>query len=538
MAGHGEIAVIPKELALVFAPLGEECRERWRIANQYPSIDAGDEYNRELLLEAQGIEKRYGGVRALRHVSFDLRAGEVHALIGENGAGKSTLIKVLTGAVQADAGTVSLDGSVLVDNTPHRSRQLGIAAIYQQPAIFPDLTVAENIALVNEPGGLFRKVDWAARRSRAKELIAAIGADIDPDREAGTLTMPEQQLVEIAKALGANVRVLILDEPTASLTERETDRLFEIVRRLRAGGAGVVYISHRLEELGRIADRITVLRDGETIETRDAEGTDSRTLIRLMAGRDLSAVFPKRVVPIGNPVLTVNGLNCAAARVKNVSFEVHAGEILGFAGLVGAGRTQLAETLFGLTSADGGSVRVNGAEVLIQRPADAIAAGIAYVPEDRRKHGVVGDLPVRANATLAILDRITRGSLVQFERERELASDWVAKLGVKTDGIDAPVGSLSGGNQQKVSIARWIATEPKVLILDEPTQGIDVGAKAECHRIMCDLAERGLAIVMISSELAEILGMSDRIAVMKDGAIAGVMDRSDATAESILGLAL
>jgi rhamnose transport system ATP-binding protein len=398
--------------------------------------------------------------------------------------------------------------------------------------------VAENIALVNESGGLFRRIDWAARRARAKELIAAIGSDIDPDREAGTLTMPEQQLVEIAKALGANVKVLILDEPTASLTERETDRLFEIVRRLRADGAGIIYISHRLEELSRIADRITVLRDGETIETRDAEGTDARTLIRLMAGRDLSAVFPKRVVPIGAPVLSVQSLTSDAARIRNVSFEVRAGEIFGFAGLVGAGRTQLAETLFGLTPADGGTIQVAGAAVSVQTPSDAIAAGIAYVPEDRRKHGVVGELPVRANATLAILERISKGTLLQFAEERAFAEEWVKKLGVKTDGVDAPVSSLSGGNQQKVSIARWIATEPKVLILDEPTQGIDVGAKAECHRIMCDLAERGLAIVMISSELAEIMGMSDRIAVMRDGSIAGVMERADATPESILTLAL
>jgi rhamnose transport system ATP-binding protein len=491
-----------------------------------------------LLLEATGIEKRYGGVRALKHVSFDLQAGEVHALIGENGAGKSTLIRVLTGAVQPDAGTVELDWAVLENNSPHRSRQLGIVAIYQQPAIFPDLTVAENIALVNEPGGLFRRVDWSARRKRAEELIEAIGADIDPGRLAGTLTMPEQQLVEIAKALGANVRVLILDEPTASLTERETDRLFEIVRRLRDGGAGVVYISHRLEELGRIADRITVLRDGETIETCEAAGADARTLIRLMAGRDLSAVFPKRAVPIGAPVLEVEGLSSSAAGIRNVTFEVRAGEIFGIAGLIGAGRTQLAETLFGLTAADAGAVRVAGSTVDIRKPSDAIAAGIAYVPEDRRKHGVTAELPVRANATLAILDRISRGALLQFAEERAFATEWVARLGVKTEGIDAPVSSLSGGNQQKVAIARWIATEPRVLILDEPTQGIDVGAKAECHRIMCDLAERGLAIVMISSELAEILGMSDRIAVMRGGAIAGVMDRRDASPESILSLAL
>jgi len=458
-------------------------------------------------------------VRALKHVSFHLNAGEVHALVGENGAGKSTLIRVLTGAVEADAGSVLLEGAVIEENSPHRSRQLGIAAIYQQPAIFPDLTVAENIALVNEPGGLFRRVDWAARRVKARELIEAIGAEIDPDREAGTLSMPEQQLVEIAKALGGNVRVLILDEPTASLTERETEKLFEIIARLRERGVGIVYISHRLEELGRIADRITVLRDGETIDTRPAAEMDTRTLIRLMAGRDLSAVFPKRVVPIGEPVMQV--------RLPGISFDVRAGEIFGVAGLVGSGRTEMAEMLFGL--ADGGPHR---------NPESAIDAGIAYVPEDRRRHGVVGPMPVRANVTLAILNRIARGTLLNQAVERTVAADWVARLGVKTDGIDAPVASLSGGNQQKVAIARWIATEPKVLILDEPTQGIDVGAKSECHRIMCDLAERGLAILMISSELAEILGMSDRIAVMRDGKIAGIMERAEASAESILGLAL
>ena len=490
------------------------------------------------LLEARGIEKRYGGVRALKHVSFDLRAGEVHAIVGENGAGKSTLIRILTGAVQADAGTVTLDGNPLLHNSPHRSRQLGIAAIYQQPAIFPDLTVAENIALVNEPGGLLRRIDWRARRTTAKELLDAIGADIPPERIAGTLSMPEQQIVEIAKALGGNVRVLILDEPTASLTERETEKLFGIIARLRERGAGIVYISHRLEELGRIADRITVLRDGETIDTCQAADVDVRTLIRLMAGRDLSAVFPKREVPIGEPVLRVNGLNSAEAGIRNISFEVRAGEILGFAGLVGAGRTQLAETLFGLTPPESGTVSVAGQTAAIRKPEDAILAGIAYVPEDRRRHGIVGELPVRANSTLAILNRIASGPLLRMDAERTLAETWVAKLGVKTDGIDAPANSLSGGNQQKVAIARWIATEPKVLILDEPTQGIDVGAKAECHRIMCDLAAAGLAIVMISSELAEILGMSDRVAVMRGGEIAGILGRAEANAESILGMAL
>lgn len=447
--------------------------------------------------------------------------GEVHAIIGENGAGKSTLIKVLTGAVQPDAGEVKLEGKLITGNNPHRSRELGIAAIYQQPAIFPDLTVAENIALASEAGGLARRVDWRTRRDRARQLLAEIGAAIDPDREAGSLSMPEQQLVEIAKALGGNVKALILDEPTASLTERETERLFGIIAQLRQKGAGIIYISHRLEEVGRIADRITVLRDGETIESRPAQGVDAGTLIRLMVGRDLSAVFPKRAVPIGEVVFEVTQ--------PGIHLAVRSGEILGIAGLVGSGRTELAESIFGLRPAPGAAIRT---------PSDAIAAGIAYVPEDRRRNGIVGDLPVRANTTLAILNRIANGSLLQFSAERDVAKTWVERLGVKTDGIDAPASSLSGGNQQKVAIGRWLATDPKVLILDEPTQGVDVGAKSECHRIMCDLAERGLAIIMISSELAEIMGMSDRIAVMREGAIVATVDRKDAQPETILALVL
>ena len=491
-----------------------------------------------MLLEAKSVDKSYGGVRALKGVSFGLQAGEVHALVGENGAGKSTLIRILTGAVQPDAGSVLLDGVPVLDNSPHRSRELGIAAIYQQPAIFPDLSVAENLALANESHGLLRRVDWKGRLRRAGELLASIGAEIDPRREAGSLSMPEQQLVEIAKALGGNVRVLILDEPTASLTERETERLFAVVRKLRDGGAGLIYISHRLEELPRIADRITVLRDGETIATRSAQDTEAAELIRLMAGRDLSAVFPKRTVPIAEPILEVRNLTCTALRIADVSFEVRAGEILGVAGLVGAGRTEVAEAIYGLSPLDSGEILISGKPVHIDKPGDAIDAGIAYVPEDRRRHGVTADLPLRANITLSILDRIADGPLLDEDAERTIGATWLRDLLVKAESLDSPASSLSGGNQQKIAIARALATGPRVLILDEPTQGIDVGAKAECHRIMGDLAARGVAILMISSELAEILGMSDRIAVMRQGRIAGILDRAEATAESILALAL
>jgi rhamnose transport system ATP-binding protein len=491
-----------------------------------------------LLLEAQNIDKHYGGVRALRSVSFDLRAGEVHAIVGENGAGKSTLIKVLTGAVQPDAGSLRLNGEPIENNNPQRARELGIAAIYQQPGIFPTLTVAENIALANEPWGVARKVDWRRRNTQAEELLASVGAEIEAGREAGSLSMPEQQLVEIAKALGANARVLILDEPTASLTERETARLFEILMRLRAGGVGIIYISHRLEELTRIADRVTVLRDGECVGTREARAIGAAELIRLMAGRDVSTIFPKREVRIGETLFEVRGLGSRVAGIRDITFEVRAGEIFGLAGLVGAGRTELAETIFGLTPADTGMVRIGGAECVIRTPEEAIRAGIAYVPEDRRRHGAIGQMPVRANATLAILKRISRGGWLDFARERTIATEWRERLGIKTDSIDAAAFSLSGGNQQKVAISRWLATEPRVLILDEPTQGIDVGAKAECHRIMCDLAEEGLAIVMISSELAEIAGVSDRVGVMRGGQLQGIVKGEDAEPEKILAMCL
>jgi rhamnose transport system ATP-binding protein len=491
-----------------------------------------------VLLRAVDLSKAYAGVQALRGASFDLRAGEVHALIGENGAGKSTLIKILTGAVQPDSGEVILAGAPLVQSSPRRSRELGIAAIYQQPALFPDLTVAENIALATERGSRWGRVDWGARRRRAAELLGSVGARIDPDAEAGTLTMPEQQLVEIARALGADARVLILDEPTASLSEDDTRNLFGVVRELRGRGVGIVYISHRLEELPAIADRVTVLRDGRTLETRDVAGVTRPELIRMMVGRELSAIFPKRSVELGETVLELRGLGCRAGGVRGVSLSVRAGEIVGLAGLVGAGRTELARVVFGLTPADAGEIRLRGRPVEIPDPACAIQLGIAYLPEDRRHHGVVLEMSVAANVTLASLDRFSHFGALDHQRETRVASDYSRRLGVKTPAVFTPVASLSGGNQQKVALSRWLLTEPSVLILDEPTQGIDVGAKAEIHRLMTDLAAAGAAILMISSELPEILGMSDRIAVMRAGTIVDVVDRAGATQETILALAL
>ncbi len=490
------------------------------------------------LLIASNVTKSYAGVQALKNASFDLQAGEVHALIGENGAGKSTLIKIITGAVENDGGELLLGGERITANSPQHARSLGIAAIYQQPALFPELSVAENIAFGMERRGLWSRIDWRGRRKRAEELLTQVGAKISPDALAGELSMPEQQLVEIARSLGAEAKVLIMDEPTASLSEEDTQNLFRVIRELRARGVGIIYISHRLEELPIIADRVTVLRDGNTIETRLMSEVDRQELIRLMVGRELSAVFPKRAVPIGEVVLELRNVSNELAGVRNVNLTVRAGEILGLAGLVGAGRTELARTLFGLTPADEGEIFLNGESIKIETPAAAIQHGIAYVPEDRRRHGVVLDLPISQNVTLASLDRLAKLGALDFNRERELAVEYVQRFAVKTPTTFAPVATLSGGNQQKVALSRWLATEPRVLILDEPTQGIDVGAKSEIHTLMCDLAAQGMAILMISSELPEVLGMSDRIAVMHAGSVVDVLDRAEATQQNVLSLAL
>ena len=490
------------------------------------------------MLRAINIDKSFAGVHALKKASFELHAGEVHALIGENGAGKSTLIKIITGAVTPDAGTIELNGTTITQNSPRLAKQLGIAAMYQQPALFPELSVAENIAIGLEESSAFTRVDWRRRNRKASELLARVGAHIDPDAEAGELTLPQQQLVEIARALGAKAKVLILDEPTASLSEEDTKNLFAVIRQLRREGAGIVYISHRLEELPVIADRVTVLRDGSTIDTRVMAEVNRQQLIQLMVGRELSAVFPKKSVQIGAPVLELRQLGCAAAGVHDVNLAVRAGEIVGLAGLVGCGRTQLAHTIFGLTPADRGEVLLRGKSVKLNSAAQAIECGIAYVPEDRRRHGVILDLPISANITLASLARFSSFGAMDFEREKQVAADYTHRLRIKTPATFAPVGTLSGGNQQKVALSRWLVTNPSVLILDEPTQGIDVGAKSEVHALMTDLAAQGVAILMISSELPEVLGMSDRIAVMCGGTIAATLDRAEATQEKILALAL
>lgn len=490
------------------------------------------------LVEARAISKSFAGVRALNSVHFDLLPGEVHALVGENGAGKSTLIKIITGALTTDSGTLRVAGHEVTHNNPSLARSLGIAAIYQQPSLFPHLSVAENIAWALERGRAWRRVNWKARRQQALDLIRRAGASIDPDRTASSLTMPEQQIVEIAKAIGTGARILIMDEPTASLTDREVESLFQVIASLRAQGSGIIYISHRLNEIFAIADHITVLREGETIGTRNAKEIDAAGLIEMMVGRAVESVFPKRDVPLGPVALELRNLSNREAGVRDVSFSVRAGEILGLAGLVGSGRTELTETIFGLHPAESGEILVHGSRVRITSPSEAIAAGIGYVPEDRRRHGVVLDMPIAANTSLASLRSVSRWGWLDRTGERNLAARFIAQLQVKAPSVYAPAGMLSGGNQQKVALSRWLAINPRILMLDEPTQGVDVGSKSEIHRLMGDLAARGLAILMISSELPEILGMSDRIAVMHNGSVGGILLRTEATQQKILSLAL
>ncbi len=472
------------------------------------------------LLELRHVTKSFGGARALRGVDFDLMAGEVHALLGENGAGKSTLIKIVTGAHAPDGGTLHLEGRPLTGLNPRSARAAGIACIYQQPALFPDLTVAENIALRLESPPPFSRLSWRSRQERAHALLSRVGAAIDPATDARDLSMPQQQLVEIACAVGSDARIVIMDEPTASLTRQEQERLFDVVRELRARDVGVIYISHRLEEIFTLADRVTVLRDGASVGTHAVGAIDEPQLIHLMVGREVSQIYPPSEAEPGPVRLSLRGVSCATGGIHGVSLDVRAGEVVGLAGLVGAGRTELARVLFGLTPADAGEIIIDDARVHLRSPQDAIAAGIAYVPEDRRQHGVILELPIEANAVLAIQRRLFPTGWVSTPRIREVARHYIQSLAIKCTGPEAPTGSLSGGNQQKVALARWLATQPRVLLLDEPTQGVDVGAKSEIHRIIRQLAHEGVAVLLISSDLPEVIGMSDRIVVMRNGSVA------------------
>jgi rhamnose transport system ATP-binding protein len=488
------------------------------------------------VLALKGVSKSFGAVRALRDVSLELYAGEAHALAGENGAGKSTLIKALAGVHRPDTGTVLLDGAPVVFHGPADARDAGVAVIYQEPTLFPDLSVAENIFVGRQPRRSFGRVDHKAVEQATAALFRRLGVDLDPDQPARGLSIADQQLVEIAKALSFDARVLIMDEPTAALTGSEVARLFGVVKALRGGGAAVLFISHRLEEVFALCQRVTTLRDGAWVASEPVAGLTEDDLVRRMVGRDLDELYPKQDTEAGEVALSVRRLTREGV-FTDVSFEVRRGEIVGLAGLVGAGRSEVARAVFGVDRWDAGEVAVDGRPLRPGAPSLAMAAGLALVPEDRRAQGLVMEMSIERNINLTGLRRTSRAGLMDRGAERSRAVDWAVRLQVKYARLADVVGTLSGGNQQKVVLAKWLATQPRVLIVDEPTRGIDVGTKAEVHRLLSQLAADGLAVLMISSDLPEILGMADRVLVMHEGRLAAEIPRAQATEESVMAAA-
>ena len=473
----------------------------------------------DTILRLVDISKSFAGVHALREVSFDLRPGEVHALLGENGAGKSTLIKVIAGVYQPDSGEIRLDGEAIRFADPRASRQHGIAAIYQEPSLFPDLDIAENIFVGRQPTGPGRWVDWRQMTVQAQALLARLGVYLDLKQKARSLSVAQQQMVEIARALSVNARILIMDEPTSSLTLNEVADLFRIVHQLRAEGTAIIYISHRLEDLFELADRVTVLRDGAYVATRDMQDVTREDLIRMMVGRTITDLFPKLDVPAGEVVLEVEHLSLSGV-FEDVSFQLHRGETLGLSGLIGAGRTELGHTLFGMTRADSGTIRLDGRPLALRSNRDAVAAGIAYVSEDRLALGLVQPQSIADNMVISVLPRISASNgLISRGRKRDLVGKWLQSLAVKIGRPEDAVSTLSGGNQQRVVLAKWLATEPKVLVLDAPTVGVDVGARAGIFAIVRQLAEQGLAILLISDEVPEVYFNADRVLHMAAGRI-------------------
>lgn len=492
--------------------------------------------DRAPVLELTGISKRFGAVQALQDVDLQLFGGEVHALVGENGAGKSTLVKILAGIHQPDTGRLRLDGQELTLPGPALARDLGIAVIHQQPNLFPDLDVAENVFVGRLPRNRIRGVDWRELHRRAEKLFASLGVKQGVSVPVRGLSVADQQLVEIAKALSVDARVLVMDEPTASLSSREVERLFTIMRQLRDRGVAVLFVDHRMEEVFEIADRVSVLRDGRHVITAAASDLTPDDAIRHMVGRRLESLFPKENASIGEVALEVRGL-ARKGVFTDVSFEVRRGEILGLAGLVGAGRTEIARVLFGIDRADAGEVLVLGNPVTIKSPADAMRLGIVYVPEDRHEHGLVLDFSIAANVSLPIVKKLSRFLVIDRDHEEKLAGDYAKQLQIRATSVEQSAAGLSGGNQQKVVIAKWLATEPTVLLLDEPTHGVDIGAKAEVHRIISQLAAQGMAIILISSELPELLGMADRVLVLHEGRIAAGYNREELSQERIMAAA-
>jgi ribose transport system ATP-binding protein len=493
----------------------------------------------EHVLEMRAIRKSFPGVVALDGVDFDLRAGEVHVLLGENGAGKSTLMKILSGAYTKDAGDIFIDGAPVSIGSPRDAQSLGIATIYQELSLVPQLTVAENILLGHEPSRA-GVIDRAAMRDASRRSLADVGLELDPDGRVDRLGIAEQQMVEVAKALFRRARVLVMDEPTSALTAREIDRLFDVIRRVTAAGVAVVYISHRMRELAEIGKRVTVLRDGRAMGTFPLPDTSFDALIRLMANREVRDHFPRRRCAAGDELLRLEHVSgpSGVPVVYDVSLTVCRGEIVGLAGLLGAGRTELARLVFGADRPSSGRVIVDGRDVTPKTPRQAIAAGIGFLPEDRKRHGLVLMRSVGENIGLPNLARWSRGGVVSGRTERETAERWVTELRIKTPDVAERVVRLSGGTQQKVVLARWLAADASLLVMDEPTRGVDVGAKVEIYELMNRLTDAGAGILMISSELPEVLGMSDRIYVMRHGRIQAELDAASASEERVLHAAL
>lgn len=492
------------------------------------------------ILELKNISMYFPGIKALDGVDFTIRPGEVHALIGENGAGKSTLVKIMTGVYRQTAGKILLDGKEQNFRTALDAQAAGITAIHQEASMFSELTVAENIYMGHhlKKGDKSRgPVDWKTMKQKTRELLEDMELDISPDIPVKSLGVAQRHMVEIAKALSIDARIVIMDEPTSALTLREVEDLYKIVRRLRDEGKAIIFISHKFEEIFDICDTYTVFRDGQMVGEGTVADATVGSIINMMVGRSLDQLFPKGEANIGETILEVNSLS-RTGYFKDVSFNLHKGEILGFFGLIGAGRTEVMRVLFGIDKATDGSITYKNEKVKFSRPKDAMNSGIAYIPEDRHEQGTILDMSITDNITLPKVDDLAKMGILNRKAENALAEDYAQKIEIKSAGLKVHTSTLSGGNQQKVVLAKWLSTDPDVLILDEPTKGIDVGTKARVHKIVSDMADEGKAIILVSSELPEVLGMSDRIVVMHEGFITAVIDRKDADSETVMRAAI
>lgn len=499
--------------------------------------DAGTQSDSDrAVLSLSGISKEFPGVKALNNVSLNLYAGQVTALIGENGAGKSTIVKILTGIYQPNGGTISVNGNEISFPNAHAASAAGVTAIHQETVLFDDLTVAENIFIGHAPRGRFGLIDTARMRADAEALLTRIGADISPMARLRDLGIANKHLVAISRALSIDAQVVVMDEPTAALSHKEIGELYALVERLKAEGKAILFISHKFDEVFRIADRYTVFRDGEMAGEGIMQDVKEDDLVQMMVGRTVDQIFPKIDLELGETVLTVAGYS-HPTEFEDIGFSLKKGEILGFYGLVGAGRSEFMQSLFGITKPSKGVMRIDGEIAIVRSPAEAIEKGLVYVPEDRGKQGAVIGLPIFQNVTLPSLDKTSRKGFLQLAEEFKLAREYTERLDLRAAALDQDIGNLSGGNQQKVVIAKWLATQPRVIILDEPTKGIDIGSKAAVHEFMGELASNGLAVIMVSSELPEILGMADRVIVMREGRLAGEFDRDTMSAEALVRVA-